>query len=210
MKKKKEGFLKKLYWRSKMEDKKPYPKNNSSIDPIGIELVLGILSTSISILSVTYQLGLFSRKNKKILKEFKNLRKQLLRLHNCLDDLILTVNRLHHYNPEGSLLNKKLTLSDTHFALKQQDYYRWLDINESLYNLNQETFEVITNIRNLCLDISEREVMDTLSNEILAPFDELLINFQSYEFGQFISKFRDALSHLDGIIVDLIYYREER
>lgn len=192
-----------------MEDKSPNQKN-PCIDPIGIELVLNILSTSISILSAIYQFGVFSRKDKTILKEFKNLRKQLLRLHNCLDDLILTVNRHSHYDRESSLINKKLTLSDTLFELKQQDYFRWIDIHESLCNLNQETFEIISNIRRLCLDISEREVRDSLTNEILTPFDDLLINFHSYEFGEFISKFRNALSHLDGILVKLIYHRREQ
>lgn len=188
-----------------MEDKKQYQKN-SSIDPIAVELLLSILSTAISILAAIHQFGLFSKRDKKILKEFKNLRKQLLRLHNCLDDFILTINRHNNYNHEGSLVNKKLTLSGTLFELKQQDYHRWLDIQELLYKLNKETYEIISNIRNLCLDISEQKMGDTLANEILHPFDDLLINFQSYEFGEFISRFRDAIRHLDDILAHLIYY----
>lgn len=189
-----------------MENKNVYlSQTQESVDPIGIELLISILATSISIVSAIHQFGLYPKRDDKILKEFKRLRKQLLRIHNSLDDLILAVDRHDLSNEKIKSIEKKsLTLSDTLMELSPKDYYRWEDVRESIYELSQITFSVISNIRSLCSDLSDEGTLETLGNEVLSPFDDLLIHFSSYEFGKFVSEFRDALSKLDENLVKLI------
>jgi hypothetical protein len=188
---------------------RPLDAEQPPIDPIGVELVLGILSASVTLVSAVHQFGLFSKRDERVLQKFKSLREELLRLHNCLDDLILTIHRHSLYQSdetsERSLTDKRLTLSNTLFRLKQRDYYRWLDIKEAVFKVSQRSYLLISEIRSLSSETSDEQLAETLNNEILIPFDKLLLNFGSYEFGDFVSQLRQVLSDLDNTLNDVIY-----
>ena len=180
------------------------------IDPIGIGLILDILSISISILNTVHQFGLLSRKDKMIQEEFKKLREQTLRLHNRLDDLLLIFEIYGSYegNDVGSLDSKKLTISDTLIKLKEKDYLRWLDIQYSLHMLGQECYSLISNIRELSQNYPK--INEVLNPEIFVPFDKLFMNFSSYGFGDFVTQFRKALDQLQSTLAELTHLRDNR
>jgi len=174
------------------------------IDPIGIEIVLSILSLSVGVISVIYHFGVFSERNKSVSQEFKKLRQNVIRLHNCLDDFILTLQRHSHYeiSEEELLAKKKLTISATMFKLKDKDYCRWIDIQDSISRLTQETYSIIDNIRTTCFDY-EDNISEGNHHEIIEQFDNLLINYSTYELGDFVSNLREAISNLEKVILDL-------
>jgi len=171
------------------------------IDPVGVELVLSILSLSVGIISAVHHFGIFTNKNKDVAKEFKKLREKVIRLHNCLDDFVLTLQRHSHYEiSENEILsNKRLTISETMFKLKDKDYYRWIDIQDSVTTLTQEVYSIVTNIRTICFDY-ERELSEEAHLEIFSQFDNLLINYSNYELGKFVSELRKTISNLEAEI----------
>lgn len=177
---------------------------NDRVDPIGIELVLSILSLSVSIVGVVHQLGWLSKRDKKIQKKFIKLREQTLRLHNNLDNLILKFKEYNekYYNGD-TLFSRKLTISDTLFILKEKDYLDWLDLQKSIQGLSKEVYSLIFNIRELSLNYPNHLINETMNKEIFTPFDELLIKFNSYEFIEFATQLRNALTKLELILYDL-------
>ena len=177
---------------------------NDTVDPIGIELILEILSLSVSIVGVVHQIGWLSKRDKKIQQKFIKLREQTLRLHNNLDNLILKFKEYNemYYNRNTSF-SRKLTISDTLFILKEKDYLEWLDLQKSIHGLSKECYSLIFKIRELSLNYPNSLINETLNKEIFMPFDELLIKFSSYEFIEFATQLRNALTKLESILDDL-------
>lgn len=187
-------------------------QSDDTVDPIAVELILSLMSLSVSILSAVHQFGLLSKKDKNIQKEFRKLREQTLRLHNRLDDLLLLFEIYGSYegNDVGSLDSKKLTISDTLLILKEKDYLRWQDIQKSLHMLTQECYSLISKIRELSQNYPNSLINETLNTEIFVPFDKLLMNFNSYGLGDFLTQFRKALFQLDSTLVELTHLRDTR
>ena len=174
------------------------------IDPIGVELLLSILSLSVGVISAVHHFGGFTNKDREVAREFKKLREKVIRLHNCLDDFVLTLQRHSHYeiSEQEMLSNKKLTISETMFKLKDKDYYRWIDIQDSVARLTQEVYSIVSNIRTICFDYLH-DSQDDRHHEILSQFDNLLINYSKYEIGEFVRELRSTISNLEKSIYKL-------
>jgi hypothetical protein len=188
-----------------MEDKNLCSKTSDSIDPIGAEIIISILGLSVSIISAVYQFGLFSRQNKNLKIEFKKLKRMTLKLHNCLDDFLLIINRHGHYEDsnESSIVSENILLSATLMNLKEKDYYRWLDLKDSINKINKQAYLTIGKIREISEEIDEGSCAETMKKEIFLSFDKLLLNFGQLKLGTFVGELREAINHLDNLIADI-------
>ena len=176
------------------------------IDPLGIELIVSVLSLAIGTISAIYQFGLFSKKDKRIRDEFKLLRQQVLRLQNSLDDIILTFDRYSNYDDRNinyNIFHGKITISSTIMKLKEKDYIKWLDIKESLHTISQNVYTIIAKLRTLNLKFEIIEEEEFFNKVIVGNFDELLINFSKYNIGEFLSKLRKNLSQLENYLLEI-------
>ena len=176
--------------------------NDNDIDPIAIELILSILSTTASILGTIFQFGALFKKTDGLRNDAHALRRQLMRLHNSLDDLILTIQRHDHQRKEDRISSKALTSSGTVMFLERRDYWRWIDLQYEIQKLSQETFVIISSIRERFAE-AQGGVSDSEAVELFRSFDELFLNWSNYTVGEFVGKFRQALTDLDSQLVKM-------
>ena len=110
-------------------------------NPVGIEPILNILSALAHILNVVREFGLTSRRHRRIRHNFWRLRETTLRLNNCLDDLVLTIQRhLQYVGAEATELpvtERRPTFSATILALQEADNVRWRDLQDTLHELSK-------------------------------------------------------------------------
>lgn len=179
-------------------------RENDCIDPIGLELILKVLSTGASILGVVFQFRSQIKKSGGPRNELQALRRQLLRLHNSLDDIILIIQRHDHQQERNRVASSRVTPSGTVMSLAARDYLRWIDIDNEVHKLSQETFSIISEIRKSFFAQETFEISDKLDSKLFASFDELFINWGNYTVGEFVGKFRNALSDLDSALIEII------
>jgi len=187
-------------------DPKKSRKEKLIIDPIGAEFILSVLGVVIGTISAIHQFGFFPRKDKRIRDEFRSLREQVLRLHNSLDEIILTFERYSHYKDQNIKINifsRNITISSTTMKLKEKDYIKWLDIRESLFKVSKNVYSIVSKIRALSLEFDINEDIEFLNEVIVSNFDELLSNFGNYNLGDFLGKLRKHLSELDNYLLKI-------
>jgi hypothetical protein len=137
------------------------------IDPIGIETIISILGLSIGIVSAMHQFGVFGSNRKKLAKSFKLLYKQTLSVHNCLDEVILVIQRHSRYSIDNaSIIGRRLTLSDSLFDLKERDYQKWIDIKETIFQISKDTYEIISKIRKVYTDYEGDESYEIMNKSV--------------------------------------------
>jgi len=180
--------------------------HSNKIDPVGIELLLAIFSTAVTVASAIHQFGLFPRKREKILTGFENLNQEIMKLQNTLDDFILTAQRYSSDSSDKVLEKNPITISGTLMYLKERDYLRWIDIHDSIKRIDSQIYLIISKIRSLSLEYFQQYSEEPFDNELLKPFDELILNMSRMTFGEFIKELRELLNMLSKKMYRLIVH----
>jgi hypothetical protein len=191
-----------------------HEKAESRFDPIGVELVVGILGTAVGIVGIAHDFGFLLPRHKRILNAFKRLRDETYKLQKLMDDTMLTI-RSHieasKDDPQAiGLTQAPPTLSATLMKLRRTDYVRWHDIQEKLNSVNAEIYRQKNEIREALYEIGEDDVVEELDNEMLKPFDGLLAGFSMLSFGDLAVGLRRAIISLEGTIEKIIAKQERR
>jgi hypothetical protein len=182
-------------------------KEKKDVDPIGAELIIAILATAINLVGTLHQFGLFSKKRKKILLEFENLYREVFRLQNSLDDLILTLERYSHQSGLPDLGEKPLTIRGTLFYLEKRDYVRWIDVQDTIKRIDRDIYHIVSKIRSLSFKYEGKFSIEPSTQELTESFDELLLNMGKMTFGAFIMAMRSRLSLVEKAIHRLISHK---
>jgi hypothetical protein len=178
--------------------------NTTKFDPVGIEVLVAIFSTSITLVATLHQFGVFSKKHKKLSIEFENLHNEILRLQNSLDDFILTLHRNSHNLQDHELENSSMTISQTLLYLEHRDYIRWLDIEDKIKNIDANVYKIISKIRDLSFRYFKQELVEPFNQNLTDSFDTLILNMGQLSFGEFISELRKNLTMIDKTIYSLL------
>ena len=178
--------------------------DETRIDPIGIELVLTIFGTVVSIVSTAHQFGLIKGRDKRVQDNFKRLREEVFRLGHCVDELALTMQRhigtLALDSPDRSLPDNPATLSGTVMLLQHREYRRWRDLQEKVHKISRDVYDLCADIREAMTVIGESEEAAAVGADILEPFDEVMLSFGTRPFGEVLQKLREAVRSLEHIV----------
>ncbi len=182
-------------------------ERGETLDPLGLELALAIASTTLTTISLLIQFGVFLRRRREGLDPVRRLRKQVLNLHNAVDDLVLALTRYSHETAALDLSNAKLSIADTMLELKQRDYRRWLDIHDRIKRIDQEIYAIVGEVR----DIADPEPdFEALDPELIRSFDRLMLGTGGSSFDRFILDLREIIELLGGAVDGLATAEERR
>ena len=186
-----------------MENKR-YQKENQIVDPIGIDLGLTILGTAVTVMAFLHQFYTSNgrKKNTHLTYKLTMIKRELLRLQGSLDNLILILERAGHADKSIDFSKKSLSISDTMFDLKEEDYYRWLDVQDALKQIDRKIYEIISEIRALDLLESEYHITRVLNEELINKFDQLVLSIGQISFARLISELRSLLKDLTNAIMN--------
>ena len=173
---------------------------SKDIDPIGIELAIAIFSTTLTTISFVCQFRSVLRRKGKASNSVHEVRREVLRLQNALDDLILTIERLSHHSKEFSFADKTPTISQTMMRLSRKDYQRWILINDAIKRVDHKLYEIISEVRDLVLD---EELEDIKVSKITEKADSLLLGMGNTTFSTFVAGLRQLLSEVDADLANI-------
>ncbi len=190
-------------------DKKKHRQAGALSDPIGLEPFLTILSSAISVLSFAYQFGLLSTRHRRIRGNFSRMRTEVLRLHNCLDDLVLALQRHSqfanlHLGQDPRASDRKATLAETLLELREADYLRWRDLQDKIQTLAQAIYRLLSDTRRLVQELGDERLVETLGKEVFSLVDELLIGLGNVSFGDFVAGLRNVLAKLEETLTYVV------
>ena len=162
------------------------------IDPIGIELAIAIFSTSLTTIAFIHQFRPFFRRKTFSLK-IRKIRREIIKLQNSIDDLVLILERLSYQDPKIRLTDRKSTISDTLFHLKEEDYVRWLAIHDSIKQIDRNIYDIISEVRELV----ELEDISVISeSKLTSEADQILMTLGEMTFDKLILNLRRLVKQL--------------
>jgi hypothetical protein len=173
-------------------------KKDRRIDPVGIDLALTVFGTSVTVLAFLHQY-FSSRSNHESARVRQGLlliRRELFRLQGALDNLVLILERVSHQNKDIDLSNASFSISATMLRLREEDYYRWLDVQDAMKHVDRRIYEMISEIRSLTLDYLNKYPHEPFDKSLTEEFDHLLLHMSEMNFVDFIGKVRILLQQL--------------
>jgi hypothetical protein len=178
-----------------------------TIDPIGFEPLLSIFSLVVSIVSLIHDFGLFPI-NSRETNQLEDLYREVLRLQNVLDDLILTFHRYKSKTGNEDLEQESLSLSSTLFDLNEREYYRWLDLQDRIQEINQNVYSLISKMRLMNLKHMKKSSHEIFSSDLFTSLDELILRMGEIKFAEFIRELRLYLDKLQKKLYGLIHSKK--
>jgi hypothetical protein len=173
------------------------------IDPVGVELAISIFSTLISVVSLLVEMGIPLKKQKDIKEKIEAIQQEILRLHNALDDLILTLERMRLRTDDIDISNNSCTISDTLLELRERDYLRWADIRDAIKRIDTNIYILLKEVRALSIKYASEHTREPFDQELIASFDNVLLGMSKFTFGEFISELRALLNLLSNRLGEL-------
>ena len=185
-------------------------ENKNTIDPIGLELVIAILSLSVTTLAALNQFGVLPSKAPKSTHEFKRLRNAILQAQNQLDNLVLTFQTYVSYSDNNGLQdNSVMTITSTLMYLHKNDYRRWNFIRTAISDVAHEVASVVRELHILESELDES--VDALDDQyLLSVFDDLFLKLSSVTLSEFVKRLRDALDVLSKSLAHVAETHQER
>jgi hypothetical protein len=160
-------------------------KTDNKFDPIGIEIILLILTTSFHAISVFIQFQEAS-KQERIREKFLEIESQTLDLNR---ELTKFVGILSSLNQEGyELSNKKLTIEDTLLELRENQYYAYLEITKEINTINNIIQAELNTLRENEKTFLSNGIKSESSFDLANSFDNLMLSYSTLSFMDFIEK----------------------
>lgn len=177
---------------------------NRLVDPNGVELGLAIFSTAITTISFIYQFGPKIQRYQ-LENKIREIRREILRLQNSIDDFVLTLERMSNNMPDMSLHGRKVSMSDTMFKLRDRDYQRWILIQDAVKRIDQKLYKTISEIREMELGEEEEK---PISPKLMKTTDELILGMGRLSFDDFVVSLRNLLNEIDKELSDMMYSKK--
>ncbi len=174
-----------------------------TIDPIGIEIPLAILGIAITTIGVVHQFCPVFKKPS-VLKVFKGLDQEILKLQNGLDDFILNIERLSNQDSEFKPSECNLTISETLLDLRRRDYLRWLEIYDKIKFIDNKISGLASSLRQRMFQENIQTPYLTFDEDVISEIDDLLLNMSNMTFDIFIKKLRDLLQGLSKRLAEVL------
>ena len=170
------------------------------VDPIGLDLIMSILSTIISSVSFVFQVKSMDGKPRIHYKsELEQVKKQLNNLEAEIDKYSILFSNV---KLEGSkrLEDRSLTIRDTKMLLKLNDYKNWRNLDSRIKNIQAELSVIISKCRKEMMFAGSRDIKDSKLNQITDDFDSLMENLSSSTHNEFIKESRILIGNICGWI----------
>lgn len=166
-------------------------------DPIGVELVLAILSLGISCVSAAHQFGWIGKNDK---KQFRKMKELVLSVMDELDNLVLIFHRHQSYSQSTTKQkpeSQRISIRETMMDLQERDYHRFNSIRHAVNSLTTKLGNVLSALRQAEIEIG-RPAELLKDQELFHVFDDLLLNFSNLTIPEFVGRLRTALDALNG------------
>ena len=166
------------------------------IDPVGVELALGIYS---ALLSTVAFLHMFEPQLREIRerKRLRRVRDAVLAIQNSIDDLLLTFARAQSYDVS---LDGSLSINETMLDLKERDFHRWRSIRDAIERNRRELYDSIDLIRR---EEIEEEKSGRFASELVQETDHVLLSMGEMSLSQFVLTLRELAASLDDNLAKL-------
>ena len=180
-----------------------------TVDPVGVEFLLGVTSTLVTIIAALHQFGFFVRDRDDFLTEFEAIHVELMKLQNSLDDFVLLVQRYTSRTGDKEIEVGQLSISATMMDLYERDYYRWMDLQDTIKRLDSKIYKVVSRIRQLALQYRMRHPRELFAADLTDTFDDLLLRMGENTFANFIKDLRTLIGKISDKLVELIRHERE-
>ena len=172
-------------------------------DPIGLELIVSLVSLALASVSILNQFGLLPEREGRAVREFRRLRSSILNANNDLDSLVLLFQRFTSTSNRDQPFGGRMSLSDTLMELQDQDYQRWNSIRENLNMVASDIADINSMLRSFEFEAGQSD-FSLRDADLLHVFDDLFLSIGSVSVVEFVSTLRSALGSLTDRLDNLL------
>ena len=171
---------------------------NASKDPIGLEVALLILQILVNTIPViqTYQ----NNRNLELENQLSKIQGQISKLQDISKQIVgimAVSSSQNHFNRDA-----KISIRDTLFLLKQSDFFRWMQLEGALKEVDIEIYKLKSDLRSYAMQNNGNLDID-VNDHLVTTLDNLLSNMNEMNFFEFVSGLNDSISEISKRLVDL-------
>ena len=171
------------------------------IDPVGIELALDILTIVVRVITILFSIPARWRDRVEVSDKIKVIRREILRLQNSVDNLVLILGRVSHQNHETDFTKLRPTISGTFIRLSDKDYVGWIELQHLIKQIDGGVYKVISELRELSLN---EEIADFQHFALTNEADMLILGISETTFDRFVIGLRQLLKNLANELDNLM------
>lgn len=179
-------------------DIKRIKDKNTLEDPTVLEVALAILPILINTIPIIqiYQ----NNKNLEIENQLGKINEEISNLQNISDqimEILAIASSRKHFN-----LDAKVSIKDTLLLLKQDDLFRWMQLERALKKIDIEIYNLKYDLRSDAIKNNRNFDID-VNDHLVTSLDLILSNMDEMSFVEFISSLTDSISEISKRLVDL-------